>query len=45
VCRADFVDIEAEMVRAGMALAFVRYSRDYAAIEDQARAEGLDWPR
>jgi endonuclease YncB( thermonuclease family) len=29
------------MVRAGMALAFIRYSRDYAAIEDQARVEGL----
>jgi endonuclease YncB( thermonuclease family) len=41
LCRADGVDIEAEMVRAGMALAFVRYSWDYAAIEDQARAEGL----
>jgi endonuclease YncB( thermonuclease family) len=41
LCRADGVDIEAEMVRNGMALAFVRYSRDYAAIEDQARAEGL----
>ena len=34
LCRADGVDIESEMVRAGMALAFVRYSRDYAAILD-----------
>jgi len=41
LCWADGVDIEAEMVRAGMALAFVRYSRDYAELESQARAEGL----
>jgi endonuclease YncB( thermonuclease family) len=41
LCRADGVDIEAEMVRNGMALAFVRYSRDYVALEEQARAEGL----
>ncbi|SRR6266404_4264529 len=41
LCRADGVDIEAAMVRAGMALAFVRYSRDYAALEDEARAENL----
>jgi endonuclease YncB( thermonuclease family) len=41
LCRADGVDIEAEMVRTGMAVAFVRYSRDYAVIEDQAKAEGL----
>jgi len=34
LCRADGVDIESEMVRAGMALAFVRYSRDYAEILD-----------
>jgi endonuclease YncB( thermonuclease family) len=41
LCRADGVDIEAEMVRAGMAYAFVRYSRDYAELEEQAKAEGL----
>jgi endonuclease YncB( thermonuclease family) len=41
LCRADGVDVEAAMVRAGMALAFVRYSRDYAALEDEARADGL----
>jgi endonuclease YncB( thermonuclease family) len=32
LCRADGVDIEAEMVRSGMALAFVRYSRDYVTL-------------
>jgi endonuclease YncB( thermonuclease family) len=41
LCRADGIDIEAEMVRAGMALAFVRYSRDYVELEDAARVEGL----
>jgi endonuclease YncB( thermonuclease family) len=41
LCRADGVDIEAEMVRNGMALAFVRYSRDYAELEERAKAEGL----
>jgi endonuclease YncB( thermonuclease family) len=40
LCRADGVDVEAEMVRNGMALAFVRYSRDYVLLEDQARADG-----
>lgn len=41
LCRADGRDLGADMVRAGMALAFVRYSQDYAEIEAQAKAEGL----
>jgi endonuclease YncB( thermonuclease family) len=41
LCRADGVDIEAEMVRAGMALAFVRYSRDYVGQEEVAHFQGL----
>ena len=40
-CKADGVDIEAEMVRNGMALAFVRYSRDYVALEAEAKAAKL----
>ena len=41
LCRADGVEIEAEIVRNGMALAFVRYSRDYVALEERARADKL----
>ena len=41
LCRADGVDIEAEMVRAGMAPAFVRYSRDYVGHEEVAHFQGL----
>jgi endonuclease YncB( thermonuclease family) len=41
LCRADGVDIEAEMVRNGMAYAFVRYSRDYLSQEEAAHFEGL----
>jgi endonuclease YncB( thermonuclease family) len=41
LCKADGVDIEAAVVRAGMALAFVRYSRDYVDQEGAAAAEGL----
>lgn len=41
LCRADRQDLGAAMVRAGMAWAFVRYSRDYVELEDQARAQGL----
>ena len=37
-CLADGVDIQAAMVRAGMALAFVRYSQDYVAEEAQAKS-------
>jgi hypothetical protein len=41
LCRADGVDIQAEMVRAGMAWAFVRFSHDYVEQESAARAERL----
>ena len=39
LCRADGVDLGAAMVRAGMAWAFVRYSRDYVDQEHDAQAE------
>lgn len=38
ICRADGVDLGAAMVRAGQALAFVRYSSEYAQKESEARA-------
>lgn len=41
VCRAAGRDLGADMVRAGMAWAFVRYSRDYVAQEGEARAARL----
>lgn len=41
ICRADGRDLGADMVRAGMALAFVRYSRDYVEQEKAAKAAGL----
>jgi len=41
LCRADGMDLGAAMVSAGMAWAFVRYSRDYVGGEDNARAAGL----
>ena len=41
LCRADGVDIQAAMVRAGMAWAFVRYSSDYVREEEQAKADRL----
>ena len=37
LCRADGTDIQAAMVSAGMAWAFVRYSRDY--VEDERKAK------
>jgi len=40
-CRAGGLDLGAEMVRRGMAWAFVRYSREYVQLESQARAQGL----
>ena len=39
-CRQGATDLNAAMVRAGMAMAYRRYSRDYVAAEDAARAEG-----
>lgn len=41
LCRADGIDAQAAMVNAGMAWAFVRYSRDYVDNEARARAAGL----
>ena len=38
VCRAGTVDLGAEMVRSGLAVAYRRYSNDYAAEENAARA-------
>ncbi|MGH6816831.1 MAG: thermonuclease family protein [Hyphomicrobiaceae bacterium] len=38
VCFADRVEINAEMVRRGLAWAFVRYSRAYVKAEAEARA-------
>lgn len=37
ICRIGKLDLGAEMVRAGWALAFVRYSSDYVAQESAAR--------
>jgi endonuclease YncB( thermonuclease family) len=38
LCRVGKMDLGAEMVRAGWALAFVRYSSDYVSQEQEARA-------
>lgn len=39
-CTADGADVSAQMVRDGMAWAFVRFSQDYVAEEAEARAAG-----
>ena len=41
ICRADGRDLGADMVGAGMAWAFVRYSHDYAEQEASARLAGF----
>lgn len=41
LCRVDGQDLGAAMVSAGMAWAFVRYSRDYVAQESEAKAANL----
>lgn len=41
VCRADGVDLGAAMVRAGMAVAFTRFSQDYVSQEAAARAANV----
>ncbi len=41
LCKADGVDIQAEMVKAGMAWAFRRYSHDYVVREGEAQAANL----
>jgi endonuclease YncB( thermonuclease family) len=38
VCRSGRVDLAAEMARAGLAVAYLRYSRDYVDEENEARA-------
>ena len=40
LCFADDVNLSVAMVRAGMAWAFVRYSRDYVTQEAEAKAAG-----
>ncbi|TCN34076.1 endonuclease YncB(thermonuclease family) [Sinorhizobium americanum] len=39
VCVAAGVDVNARMVREGMAWAFRKYSEDYSSLEDEARGE------
>jgi endonuclease YncB( thermonuclease family) len=41
LCRADGEDLQASMVRLGMAWAFVRYSRDYVDQEAKAKRDNL----
>lgn len=41
LCRADGVDLSAAMAEDGWAFAFVRYSRDYMALEEKARSENV----
>ncbi len=41
ICHADGRDLGADIVRAGMAWAFVRYSRDYVDQETEVKAAGL----
>lgn len=41
ICRADGRDLGADLVSAGMAWAFTRYSNDYIGQEQRAKAERL----
>ena len=41
LCRADGEDIQAWMVRLGMAWAFVKYSHDYVEQEAKAKRDNL----
>ena len=41
LCQADGRDLSADMVRAGMAWAFVRHSQDYVSIENEAKDAGI----
>ena len=41
LCRADGEDLGAAMVSAGMAWAFIRYSREYVGQEEAAASGGL----
>ncbi|TFG89079.1 MAG: thermonuclease family protein [Hyphomicrobiales bacterium] len=40
ICHKDTADLNAWMVEEGWAVAYQRYSRDYVALEEQARAAG-----
>lgn len=40
-CSADGTDLAAQMVSAGLAWSYRKYSKDYADIEDAARAQGI----
>lgn len=45
VCTAGTIELNAEMVRQGLAWAFVRYSKDYVGIEASARSKEVGiWP-
>ena len=39
--KAGAVEVNAEMVRRGMAWAYIEYSRDYVRLEAEARAWGM----
>lgn len=41
ICRVDGRDLGESMVRLGLAWAFTRYSQDYVALEEKAKAEKL----
>ena len=41
VCLAGGRDVAAELVERGLAVAYRRYSRDYVAFEEKARAAGM----
>jgi endonuclease YncB( thermonuclease family) len=41
LCRADGMDVQAAMVRSGMAWAFTQYSADYVREEAEAKSERL----
>jgi endonuclease YncB( thermonuclease family) len=41
LCRANGEDLSATMVKLGMAWAFVRYSKDYVALEEKASEQRL----
>ena len=40
-CHVAGADVSAQLVRTGYAWAFVRYSRDYVTLEEQARTRGI----
>jgi endonuclease YncB( thermonuclease family) len=40
-CLVAGADVSAQLVRTGNAWAFVRYSRDYVSLEEEARSKGI----